>query len=117
MKLSAGDLNRLITIEKPLPHGSFTGAGRVKWVEVGKAWAQVQDKLPSRGEREENGFITASRPARVRMRYRTDITTDMRFKLGDRIMQIISGPAELGNRQWLEVMVEDYSPAGGFPDA
>lgn len=113
MKLSAGDLNRKITIERPTVHGSFTGAGKQKWTEVAKVWAQVQDHLPSRGEKLANGFINTARPARIRMRYRSDITANMRVILGNRVMQIISAPAELGNRQWLEVMVEDYGSAGG----
>lgn len=111
--MNAGKLKRKITIERPVPHGSFTGAGRETWVEVAKVWAEVQDRLPSRGEDMANGFNVASRPARVRMRYRSDITSDMRIVMGDRIMQIVSAPAELGRREGLELMVEDYSTAGG----
>ncbi|SEQ60411.1 Phage head-tail joining protein [Sphingobium sp. YR768] len=54
----------------------------------------------------------SARPARVRMRFREDITPDMRFIFGSRIMQIVSGPAELGRREALEFMVEEYRPAG-----
>lgn len=117
MKLAAGKLNKRITIQRPTPHGSFTGAGRETWVDVATVWAEVQDRLPSRGEGMANGFNVASRPARVRMRYRSDITADMRIVLGDRIMQIISAPAELGRHDGLELMVMDYSSAGGAPDA
>ena len=111
--MTPGKLDRRITIERPVPHGSFTGAGREKWEPVATVWAEVQDKLPSRGEDMANGFNVASRPARVRMRYRSDITADMRIVLGDRIMQIISAPAELGRRDGIEVAVEDYNSAGG----
>jgi head-tail adaptor len=72
----------------------------------------VQDVLPSRSERLAGGINVASRPARVRMRYRTDITPNMRFVMGDRIMQIVAGPAERGNREETEFMVEDYTSAG-----
>jgi hypothetical protein len=37
----------------------------------------------------------------------------MRFVSGSRVMQIISGPAEVGVREEVEFMAEDYSPAGG----
>ena len=103
----------MITIQRPSAHGSFTGAGRETWEEVARAWAEVQDHLPSRGEKLANGFNVASRPARVRMRYRDDITADMRIVVGGRIMQIVSAPAELGRRDGIEFMVEDYSSAGG----
>jgi head-tail adaptor len=75
-------------------------------------WASVKDALPSRAEKLADGINMAARPARVRMRFRDDVTPDMRFVMGSRIMQIVSGPAELGRREALEFMVEEYSPAG-----
>ena len=112
-KLPAGSLNRRIRIDRPVADNSFTGAGSGAWAKVTDVWASIQDVLPSRAEKQTaNGFSGFSRPARVRMRYRTDVTSNMRFVLGDRVMQIVSGPAELGNREGLEFMVEDYQPAG-----
>jgi hypothetical protein len=46
------------------------------------------------------------------MHYRAGLTAAMRFVEGDRVMQIISGPAELGFRDGLEFMVEEYSAGG-----
>src|SRR3546814_19809644 len=68
--------------------------------------------LPRRGEKLADGINVASRPARVRMRFRTDVTPDMRFVIDGRVMQIIAGPAELSHREGLDFMVEEYSPAG-----
>lgn len=112
MKLPAGRLNRRIVIERPVAASGIKGAGSGSWDRVAEVWAEVQDALPSRSERLDAGINVASRPARVRMRYRSDITAAMRFVMGGRIMQIVSGPAELGNRQGLEFMVVDYSTAG-----
>ncbi|HEY0130117.1 MAG TPA: head-tail adaptor protein, partial [Allosphingosinicella sp.] len=56
-----------------------------------------------------------TRPARIRIRFREDVTADMRFVLGSRVMQIVAGPAEatdLEPRQAVDFMVEDYRPAG-----
>ncbi len=108
----AGYYNSRIRIERPVADDSFNGAGSGSWHLVKPVWANVQDVLPSRGERDAGGFTTATRAARVRIRYRADITPDMRFVKGDRIMQIVSGPATLGDRVALEFMVEDYRPAG-----
>ena len=110
--LAAGSLNRKLRIERPIADTSFDGAGSGPWGLVGRAWANVQDMLPSRGEQLADGVNLSSRPARVRLRFRTDITSDMRFVLGDRVMQIVAGPAELGHREGLEFMVEDYSAPG-----
>lgn len=111
--LRTGDLPHQITFERKVADGSFDGAGTESWQEVVTVWAQVQDVLPSRGERVADGFTTANRPARIRLRYRTDITSDMRIRFGARVMQIISGPAELGMKDGLELMAEQYQPAGG----
>ena len=112
MILQAGKLDRKIRIERPVTDSAFDGAGSGGWELVAEVWANIQDALPSRGERLTGGMNMAARPARVRMRYREDVTPDMRFALGDRIMQIVSGPAELGRRNGLEFMVEEYHPAG-----
>lgn len=112
-RLPAGSLNKQIRIERPVSDVSFKGAGSGNWALVDDGvWASVQDMLPSRGEKLADGINVATRPARVRMRYREDITPDMRFVYGARVMQITAGPAEIGTREGVEFMVEEYSPAG-----
>jgi head-tail adaptor len=109
----ASRYNRRIQIERPVKDNSLDSAGSRTWLPVGKPIAaSVVDALPSRGERLAEGLNIATRPARVRMRFRTDVTPDMRFVMGTRIMQITAGPAELGRRDEVEFMVEDYSSAG-----
>lgn len=111
--VEAGRLRHLIAIERPVADRSIDGAGSGSWELVAKdVRAEIQDALPSRAERLDSGINVASRPARVRMRYRPGITPDMRFVMGARIMQIVAGPAELGTREGLEFMVVDYSTAG-----
>jgi head-tail adaptor len=110
--------NRRIQIERPVPDTSLDGAGSGTWEPVGTPIAaSVVDVLPSRDndETRAGGITTATRPARVRMRFRTDLDASMRFvmtKPFPRIMQITAGPAEVGVRDELEFMVEDYSSAG-----
>jgi len=112
MALDARKLDRRLVIERPEADEAFDGAGSGAWVAVDTVWASVQDALPSRAEKLADGINVASRPARVRMRYRDDVTASMRFVLDGRIMQIVAGPAEMGRRDGLEFMVEDYSSAG-----
>jgi len=80
--------------------------------------------LPSRGERLAEGLNIATRPARVRIWHRTDVTSAMRIVRGAvvdgddvdystaRIMQIITPPADIDGDRGLEFMVEEYSTAG-----
>ncbi|KQM56694.1 phage head-tail adaptor protein [Sphingomonas sp. Leaf208] len=112
MIVDPGSLNRRLRIEKPVADTEFDGAGSGSWELVADVWASVQDVLPSRAENLADGMNVSARPARVRMHHRTGITAAMRFVEGERIMQIISGPAELGFREGLEFMVEEYSAAG-----
>jgi len=112
--MRAGTLDRTITFQRPSAgqEGKFgTTAG--PWVDVATVRANVQDMLPSRAERISDQIVIASRPARVRIRYRTGLDSSMRILHGDRIMQIIAGPAEIGRREALEFIAQDYSTAGG----
>lgn len=107
----ASRLNRRVRIERPLTDEALDGAGSGTWAEVATVWAEVQDMPPSR-ERMADGLNIANRPARIRMRYRSDVTAAMRIVWGSRIMQIVAGPAELGFREAIELVAEDYSTAG-----
>ena len=115
--LAIGNLDRLIRIERPVADNSFDGAGSGQWEKVDEdVWCSIDDSLP--GNAEKAGVVTTTtRRARVRMYFRTDITSNMRFVettdgVDGRAMQIVSGPAEIGRRDGLEFMVENYSPAG-----
>jgi head-tail adaptor len=110
--MGSGGMNDLIRVERPVVDNSFDGAGSGSWALVDEVWAEVEDVLPSRGERASNGFNMTAHPARVRMHYRDDITSDMRFVDGRRVMQIISGPATIDRGARIEFMAEDYSSAG-----
>lgn len=124
--IAAGSYDRRIRIERPISDEALDGAGSGSWEKVIDVWANVQDAMPSRGERLTAGINASARPSRIRIRYRQGITPDMRFLIGcmvkneagekvwrtDRIVQIVSGPAELGRRDSLEFMVEEYRPAG-----
>ena len=125
--MRTGDLNRLIRIQQKTDDNSFSGAGSEIWATVAEVAAQVQDMLPSRGERLADGLNIATRPARVRIRYRSGIDASMRVQVGrnvkneagelewhtERTAQIVTQPAELGRREGLEFMIEDYSTTGG----
>jgi len=91
------------------------GTEVVTWAEFATVWAEVKDVLPSRAERLADSTIIANRPARIRMRYLAGITADMRLIVDGRAMQIVSGPAELGQREGFELIAQQYSSAGEAP--
>jgi head-tail adaptor len=109
--LQSHDLDHRLRIERPIADESFRGAGSGEWELVDTVWASVIDSLPSRGE--QGGTATMlTRPARVRIRYREDVTAAMRFVEGDRIMVITAGPAIVGRRSGVEFAVAEYLPGG-----
>lgn len=113
MKVSAGKRDQLIRIEaKQVTTDPDYGTETITWVPVATCWAEVQDVLPSKSESQTNGIRVATRPTRIRSSYMTGISSDMRvvqIDRGDRILQITAGPAELGRKDGLEFMAQEYS--------
>ena len=109
--MKVGKLNRRITFQKP-GAGKDPRLGTAKagaWTNYVTVAAEVQDVLPSRSERLDDTINIARRPTRIRTRFREDITSDMRIIYGERVLQIVSGPAELGRRDGLELIAEEYT--------
>lgn len=112
--MTPGQLDRRITIQqKTVTQDPDYGTEVTSWTTfASRIAAQVQDALPSKSESVQQGVRVATRPARVRIRYRSGITSDMRVVVHgatDRTMQIVGGPAEIGRREWTELVCEEYS--------
>jgi len=86
---------------------------KVTWRLHAEDWCEVLDVLPSRAEGMTEQLVMSRRPARVRLNYRDDIDPAMRVVLqrsqGEVVCQIISGPAEIGTKDGIELMVEVLS--------
>lgn len=88
------------------------GAAADTWQAFVEVWAEIQDVLPSRAEETSSALRLAADSARVRIRYRTGITSDMRIveKSGrQRVLGIVAGPAAVAGMRELEFMVERFS--------
>jgi head-tail adaptor len=113
--LAAGDLDRIVTFQRPVDAGGFKNAGKENWQTIDNGedvCAQVQEMLPSRGERMVGELKVALRPTRIRIRYRDDISADMRILYGNRVMEMMAPPIELGRREGLELLAQDFSTSG-----
>jgi len=112
--MNAGELDRRITFEaKTGTQNSGTGAWSYTWRKIDQTpevWAKVIEE--TRPEKVEAGIDMASRPCVIFIRYRNDITADMRVIYGERTMKIVAGPAEVGRREWLKFSAVDYSTQG-----
>jgi len=122
----ASRLKDRVRIERPVTDDAFDGAGAGTWepLQTDIVSAEIMDMLPSRGERLADGINVTTGPARVRLRYRTDVDSSMRLveilsdedgnDVDGRIMQITTRPARLRDRgrELIEFMTEHYSTAG-----
>lgn len=110
---SAGSLDREVTIlAKTTAQEATYGTKQASWSPLDTVWAEVADVLPPRGDRVAGEITITRRNARIRMRWRDDVSQANRIELDGRQMRIISGPAMLGRRHWLEIMVEELSTEG-----
>ena len=103
-----------ITIEQPvITKDPDYGTDILTWTAfASRIAANVQDVLPSKSESTQQGIQIALRPARIRARYISGITSQMRVVVHgevDRTLQIIAGPAMLGRKEGLEFMAQEYS--------
>ncbi len=112
----AGKYNRRITFERRVEaRSSAYNRPSVSFEPImPKAWAQVQDILPSR-ENVTEGVVMANRPCKIRCRYREDITGDMRIDYRGRKLRIVAGPVEVGQREEIELLAENWSTEGIDP--
>lgn len=112
----ASKLDTRIRIErKAVTRDAQYGTEVVTWAPFACVWAEVKDILPSRAERQADSIQIGRRPARIRIRYLAGLAADMRVIIETRIHQIISGPATLGRREAMEIMVEELSSEGAAP--
>ena len=110
-------LNEQVTIEQPPvaqdPDWGGPVEGADDWPVVAeRVWANTQDVLPSRGESTINGLVNAVTRTRLRIQVDDRITSKMRVILhdkGDRLMQIVAGPALLDDRRHMEFMLESFT--------
>ena len=114
MAVRAGTLDRRCSIDyKSVELDASYGTEIVTWLRLTQVWANVEDVLPSRSESVRQGLEVARNQVRVRMRYRDDITSEMRIivhgRNGDVVYQIVGGPAMMGRQEMLEMVCEKFT--------
>jgi SPP1 family predicted phage head-tail adaptor len=111
--MQIGRLDRYVRVEKKqVTNNPDYGTEVVTWVEHVLAFARVMDVTTRMQEETEQNLRQLKRPCRITMRYDKTITADMRLVMLDddnRIIQIVSSPAELGRREAIDFFGEEYS--------
>ena len=111
-----GQLDRYVRIEKKtVTKDANYGSEIVTWTTYKECWANVNDITTRMQESTVNDLRLLKRPCKVVMRYDPTIDATMRLVMIDRdnrILQIVTKPAELGRREAIEFTAEDYSERG-----
>lgn len=100
-----GALRHRLRLEAPIHVDDGSGGSTVSWQPVAMLWAEVI----SRSGREvfmADG-LAAVAMHQVRIRYRSDVTAEMRFVMGDRILDIRAVRDVDGRRAWLSCLCEE----------
>ena len=79
---------------------------------VAQVYAEMQAVPPSRSEAVRQGLQIARNQIRCRIRWRDGITSAMRVVWNGANYNIVGGPAELGRREYMELVLERYSSEG-----
>lgn len=119
MSASLGPLDHRLRIEKrtSTPDANY-GTPADQWTTFVTVWASVQDVLPgakSNEQWQDHGLPVARRPTRVRMSYVPGITSAMRavdLTRGNRVLEILTDPAEIGTKDGLEFLAADFTTVG-----
>jgi SPP1 family predicted phage head-tail adaptor len=109
---STKPLDKEIRFERKVADDAFDSAGSETWEEVATVRANVEELRVSRSERMAQVVNIAAQPARILIRMRDDIDSSMRIIHGSRILEIVAGPIELGRREALELMTQNYFTSG-----
>lgn len=104
-------LDRYVRVEqKSVTQDSDYGSEVVTWTLYKNAWASILDVTSKMQESTNSDLRQLKQPTRVQMRYDATIDVTMRLLVVDtgRILNIVSQPAELGRREAIEFMAENY---------
>lgn len=106
--VKAGELRWPATIERrTVTRDTATGAEVATWAALATVRVKLQESSTA-NEAMDGGVNSYARPSRVRMWWRGDVTTADRLNVGGRLLQI-TGTAELGYRQGLELACKEWA--------
>ena len=102
-----GDLRKRVTLQTESSVSDNAGGYTLSWADVATVWADIVPTSMSEvimAQRLE-GHVTH----RVTIRYRSDITADMRVMYGARIFNVRGYMNKDENNRWIELLVEEGS--------
>ncbi len=107
--MSIGELDSRLKLESPsIVRDPAFGSEQLTWPLVATVWAKVMERAASEAVQADQRVMT--RQITIRIRWRSDVLTTWRCRLGNRLLRI-TGAIEVGRRQWLHLQCEEFSDA------
>lgn len=100
-----GELRRRLALEAPTSSPDGGGGAMISWTELATLWADVRARRGD--ERDRADRPDARLHLQVRIRYRRDVTTAMRFRHEGRVYNIRSLFDEDGRERFLTCLCEE----------
>lgn len=107
-----GKINRRCRFERAVTTTDSYGGPVTEWQTFGVYWCNLMDVSPYREETIRNGIQTTKQRTRLRIRYAPNaLTITPAFRVvimrqTEKIYNIVGGPAEIGDRDGIEFMLE-----------
>ena len=105
MSARIGRLRHRVTLERRVREADGGGGAVETWEPVADLWAMIDAR--SGKETVEADRLSGSRKVEVTIRYRDDVTSKMRFRLGERRLDIRAVLDEDGRRRFLKCNCEE----------
>jgi len=103
--VNAGDLRHRVTIESPARTSDEAGGATIEWQSVGDVWAAIWPRAAYENLRNDRIAGTATHD--IWIRYRKDVTPEMRIRCGNRVFAIL-GAIDIEDRsRWLKCPSEE----------
>jgi SPP1 family predicted phage head-tail adaptor len=115
MRPKIGRLDHKIEIQQKITtQDPKYGTDVTTWIPLAIVYASKIDTMPGKDESLLQGALeTHNQKYRFRLRWRDDVSSDMRVKILhpiQRTCEIIGGPAEIGHRKsWIEILCQGIS--------
>jgi SPP1 family predicted phage head-tail adaptor len=103
--MSAGDLNKRITIQAPTKVSDGMGNYTVTWSTIATVYAAVWPV--SAKERIQGMAVTTTITHRIRIRFRRVFRTGWRILYGGRYFNVVSAIDPNEDHEWLDLLCEE----------
>lgn len=104
--MKAGGLKTRVVIEQQSATPDALGQPTNTWTTVATVWADIRHQRGMEMVKAE--MLMSKLLASIRIRYRTDITPNMRVKQGSTIYNIRAVSPDANNRDYIDLLCEKY---------